>query len=131
MSRYRRINLLDFAEADMMGWQWNQLNHMQAVCTLLQKITTPAPLRSGLYESDAKVQGKWSVSSKDRVEINGQTDRHRLAIAISPNIRLVIKQHVYSVQLKKPSNPKHNKRPKHTRTTAADDVNNTHGTARF
>ena len=26
----------------MMGWQWHQLNHMQAICTLLQKITTPA-----------------------------------------------------------------------------------------
>ena len=29
--------ILDFAEADMIGWQWNQLNHMQAICTSLQK----------------------------------------------------------------------------------------------
>ena len=35
--------ILDFAEADMMAWQWHQLNHMQAICTSLQKITTPAP----------------------------------------------------------------------------------------
>ena len=37
--------ILDFAEADMMGWQWHQLNHMQAVCTSLQKITITAPHR--------------------------------------------------------------------------------------
>ena len=35
----RRITILDFAEADMMGYQWHQLNHMQAICTSLwQKI---------------------------------------------------------------------------------------------
>ena len=27
----------------MIEWQWHQLNHMQAICTSLQKITTPAP----------------------------------------------------------------------------------------
>ena len=27
----------------------HQLNHMQAICTLLQKITTPAPYRSDFY----------------------------------------------------------------------------------
>ena len=35
-----RLNHFGFAEADMMGWQWHQLNHMQAICTSLQKITT-------------------------------------------------------------------------------------------
>jgi len=29
-----------------MGWHWHQLNHMQAICTLLQKITMPAPHHS-------------------------------------------------------------------------------------
>jgi len=33
----------------MMGWQWHQLNHMQAICTSLQKITTPAPHQSDFY----------------------------------------------------------------------------------
>ena len=45
--------ILDFAEADMMGWQWHQLNHMQAICTSLQKITTPAPQQSDFYGPDA------------------------------------------------------------------------------
>ena len=39
--------ILDFAEADMTEWQWHQLNHVQAICTSLQKKTTPA-----LYHSD-------------------------------------------------------------------------------
>ena len=33
----------------MMGWQWHLLNHMQAICTLLQKITTPAPHQSDFF----------------------------------------------------------------------------------
>ena len=37
----------------MMGWQWHQLNHMQAICTYLQKITTPAPHQSDFYGPDA------------------------------------------------------------------------------
>jgi len=40
---------LDFAEADMMGWQWHELNHTQAICTWHQKITTPAPHQSDFY----------------------------------------------------------------------------------
>ena len=36
-----------------MGWQWHQLNHMQAICTSLQKITTSAPHYSGFYGPDA------------------------------------------------------------------------------
>jgi len=36
-----------------MGWQWHQLNHMQAICTLLQKIKTPAPNQSDFYGPDA------------------------------------------------------------------------------
>ena len=30
--------ILDFAETNMMGWQWHQLNHMQAICTSLQHL---------------------------------------------------------------------------------------------
>jgi len=33
----------------MMGWQWHQLNHMQAIGTLLQKITMPASHQSDFY----------------------------------------------------------------------------------
>ena len=33
-----------------MGWQWHQLNHMQAICTSLQKITTPAPHHSDFMD---------------------------------------------------------------------------------
>ena len=40
------LTILDFAEAEMIGWQWYQLNHMQIICTLLQKIMMPAPHRS-------------------------------------------------------------------------------------
>jgi len=36
----------------MMGWQWHQLNHMQAICTSLKKITTPAH-QSDFYGLDA------------------------------------------------------------------------------
>jgi len=37
----------------MMGWQWHQLSHMQAICTLLQKIAMPAPHQSCFYGPDA------------------------------------------------------------------------------
>ena len=36
-----------------MGWQWHQMNQMQAICTLLQKITMPAPHQSDFYGPDA------------------------------------------------------------------------------
>ena len=51
----RRIihSFLNFAEAEMVGWQWHQLNHMQTICTSLQKITTPAPHHSDFYGPDA------------------------------------------------------------------------------
>ena len=42
-----------FAEAEMMGWQCHQLNHIQAICTSLQKMTTPAPHHSDFYGPDA------------------------------------------------------------------------------
>ena len=45
--------ILDFTEADMLGWQWHQLNHVLAICTSLQKITTPAPHHSDFYGPDA------------------------------------------------------------------------------
>ena len=37
----------------MMGWQWHQLNHMQAICTSLQEITTPASHSQIFYGPDA------------------------------------------------------------------------------
>ena len=37
----------------MTGWQWHQLNHMQTICYLFQKITTPAPHQSDFYGPDA------------------------------------------------------------------------------
>jgi len=46
------VTILDFAEADMMEWQWHQPDHMQAICTLLQKITMPAPHQSDFYGLD-------------------------------------------------------------------------------
>jgi len=36
-----------------MGWQWHQLNHVHAICTLLQKITMLAPHQSDFYGPDA------------------------------------------------------------------------------
>ena len=36
-----------------MGWHLLQLNHVQAICTSLQKITTPAPHQSDFYAPDA------------------------------------------------------------------------------
>ena len=41
-----RQTILNFAEAEMIGWQWYQLNHMQAICTSLQEITMPASTSS-------------------------------------------------------------------------------------
>ena len=35
------------------GWQWNHLNHMQDICTSLQKITMPLPHQSDFYGPDA------------------------------------------------------------------------------
>ena len=49
----RRVTILDYAEAEMMGWQWHQLNHMQAIHTLLQMKTTPAPHQSDFYRPHA------------------------------------------------------------------------------
>ena len=45
--------IVDFAEAEMMGWHWHQLDHMQAICTSLQKVTMPAPHQSDFYGLDA------------------------------------------------------------------------------
>ena len=45
--------LYKLAEADMMRWQWHQLNHLQAICASLQKITMPAPHHSGFRGPDA------------------------------------------------------------------------------
>ena len=35
-SKPEGLTILDFAEAEMMGWQWHQLNHMQVNCISLQ-----------------------------------------------------------------------------------------------
>ena len=54
VSRYQKDKpfwILD--QADMMGWQWHQLNRMPAICTSLQKITTPATHQSDFYGPDA------------------------------------------------------------------------------
>ena len=37
----------------MMGWQCHQLNHIQAICTLFEKVTMPAPCQSDFYGPDA------------------------------------------------------------------------------
>jgi len=31
-----RYNILDFTEAEMMGWEWHQPDHKQVICTSLQ-----------------------------------------------------------------------------------------------
>ena len=54
----------------MMGWQWHQLNHMQAICTLLQKITTPASHHLDFYGPDALPDTQPTVSKHWR-----QTDQ--------------------------------------------------------
>ena len=46
----------------MMGWQWHHLNHMQAICTSLQKITTPAHHQSDFYGPDALPDTQPTVS---------------------------------------------------------------------
>jgi len=56
---------LNFAEADMMGWQWHQLNHMQAICTSLQKTTTTASHQSDFYGPDAPTDTQQTASSFD------------------------------------------------------------------
>ena len=60
----RRINILDFAEADMTGWQWHQLNHMQAICTLLHKITMPTPHHSVFCGPDALPDARTTASKQ-------------------------------------------------------------------
>jgi len=46
----------------MMRWQWHQLNHMQAICTSLQKITPPAPHQWDFYGPDALPDTQTTVS---------------------------------------------------------------------
>ena len=43
----------------MMGWLWHQLNHMQAICTSFQHISTPAPHQSDFYVCDEKGSVVW------------------------------------------------------------------------
>ena len=49
----RRINHSGFCWSRHDGVAVALLNHMQAICTLLQKITTPAPHHSDFYGPDA------------------------------------------------------------------------------
>jgi len=56
--------ILDFAEAEMMGWQWHQLNHIQAISTSLQKITMPACHQSDFYGPDALPDTQPTVSKQ-------------------------------------------------------------------
>ena len=69
VSRYQKDKpFWIFAEADMMGWQWHQLNHMQAICTLPQKITTPAPHQSDFYGLDALPDTQLTASKHWRTQ---------------------------------------------------------------
>jgi len=45
----------DFSQEEMAGWQWNQLQLMQIICTSLQTdtVTMPASHQSIFYRSDA------------------------------------------------------------------------------
>jgi len=62
VSRYQKGKTnLDFTGARDSEWQWHQLEHMQ-VCTLLQKITTPAPHYSVFYRPDALPAAQPTVS---------------------------------------------------------------------
>jgi len=51
----------------MMGWQWHQLNHMQAICNLLQKITRQHLHQSDFYDTtgeqnNTKISGMTSIT---------------------------------------------------------------------
>jgi len=65
----KRITILDFAEADTMVWQWHQLNHMQAICTSLKKITTPSPHQSDFDGPDALPDTQPTASEHWRQQI--------------------------------------------------------------
>ena len=74
VSRYQKDKLLDFAEAETMGWQWHQLNHMQAICTLLQKKTTPAPHHSDFYRPDALPDTQPTASTVKALKFSSESD---------------------------------------------------------
>ena len=63
----------------MMGWQWHQLNHMQAICTSLQKITTPAPHQSDFYGPDALPDTQPTASKHWRPDTTTTTIYDKLA----------------------------------------------------
>jgi len=58
-------HILDFAEAEMMGRQWYQLDHIQAICSSLQKITMPALHHSDFYQPDALLDTQPTVQSTE------------------------------------------------------------------
>ena len=64
----------------MMGWQWHQLNHMQAICTSLQKMTTPAPHQSDFYgpaalpDTQPTVSKHWRTLSSKENHVTIKTD---------------------------------------------------------
>ena len=82
----RRTNRSGFAEEEMTGWQWHQLNHMQAICTSLQKITTPAPHQSDFYGLDALPDTQPTASKHWRHKTADWTSAHRpsLDVIFSP-----------------------------------------------
>ena len=66
-----------------MGWQWHQLNHMQAICTLLQKITTPAAHESDFYGPNALPDTQPTASKHWR--LNQRTKPH-VSLVLGNNI---------------------------------------------
>ena len=47
-----------------MGWPWHQLNHMQAICTSIQKITMPAPHQSDFFYGPGALPDTQPTASK-------------------------------------------------------------------
>jgi len=50
--------IVDFTEAEMMGWQCHQMDHMQAICTLLQTVNHTSTLshRAGCSSPNQQLQ---------------------------------------------------------------------------
>ena len=42
---------MDLTKAEMIEWQWHQLEHMQVICS--RQTTMPAPHHPAYYRSDA------------------------------------------------------------------------------
>jgi len=55
--------ILDFNEEEMMGWQWNQLDHTKTICTLLQTDNHASTHHSNFYRPDALPGAQPTVSN--------------------------------------------------------------------